>query len=244
MRNRSLSGLLTFLVTCLLLAIFAPAARAVTAQQCINAHEQSQVLRMGTELMEAREQMRRCADEDCPSVIRKDCLRWIEEIASQIPTVVLEAIDEEGAESNVKVYVGDKLIAERLTGAATELDPGPYEFRFEIEGKPPKTVKVLLKQGDQNRSVSADFRPPPEPTKPMIFPPGYQQPPRQEVPKGKPTRPVPTLTYILGGVAIVGAGAATYFGVTALQKKDDAINECAPICDDDVKKDVDQNALI
>jgi len=243
MRYRTLAGFLSFLVTCLLLAVFAPAARAATAQQCLAAHEQSQVLRMGTELLEAREQMRRCADEDCPSVIRKDCLRWLEEIATQIPTVVLEAVDEEGAESDAKVYVGDKLIAERLTGAATELDPGPYEFRFELPGKEPKTVKVLLKQGDQNRSVTADFRPPPKNPPPVVFPPGYTAPQKVYVDRGTPTRPVPLVTYVLGGVALASAGAATYFGVTAINKKNDAVDDCAPICSDSVKDEVDKDAL-
>jgi hypothetical protein len=241
---RSPAALLTLILTSLVLVLFAPAARAATAQQCLAAHEQSQVLRMGTELLEARDQMRRCADEDCPSVIRKDCLRWLEEIAEQIPTVVLEAVSENGAESDVKVYIGDKLLTEKLTGAATELDPGPYEFRFEFKGKEPKSVRVLLKQGDQNRSVTADFRPPPEPVKPGVPPPGYQYQVKPEVPKGTPTRPVPTLTYVLGGVAIVGAGVATYFGITAMSERKEAFDDCAPICEDSVKKKVDQKALI
>jgi hypothetical protein len=222
------------MLACVALMVGSGSAFAQTAEQCVNAHEQSQVLRMGTRLLEAREQMRRCAAEDCPSVIRKDCLRWLEEISTQIPTVVLEAVDEGGAASNVKVYLNDKLLTERLTGGATELDPGNYEFRFELEGEEPKTIRVLLKQGDHNRSVTADFRPPARPVAPGTTIGGQPIPP-PPVPTHRPVQPI---TYVLLGTTVLGGAGFAVFGSMGQSKKQELerpLDEggCKPFCTED-----------
>ncbi len=201
---------------------------------------------MNAKLLESREQLRSCLRDDCPSVVRKDCVRWLDEIQEQIPTVVLEALSERGAESDVKVYANGTLLTDQLAGASLELDPGAYEFRFEVTGQEPLTLRVMLKQGDHNRLVSADFRPPEQEDNPrgsQALPESSSRAAPPALPPGRPERPVPFLTYAFAGLALATGAASAYFGTQALSGKKDGLDGCAPVCSQSVADDVDRKAL-
>ena len=89
----------------------------------------------------------------CPAVIQRDCVRWLDEVSTQIPTVVFEAITESGAAQRVTVKQGEQVLALELDGRPLAMNPGYYEFRFELPGEASKLVAVLLRTS--NFSMSA-----------------------------------------------------------------------------------------
>ena len=212
-------------------------------QACIRAHEQAQVLRLDGSLMQSRSNLKACSLEVCPAVVQRDCVRWLDEVSSQIPTVVFEAITEAGDAQRVTVKQGNQVLASELDGRPLEMDPGYYEFQLELPGHAPKVVAVLLKQGEKNRLVSVDFRRAPEPaalgTVAPLPPPAPPPPP----PVATRSRPTPTSVYVLGGISLVSAGAATILGINTKAKEDRAYEDCAPACPDERIDSIERWAL-
>ena len=96
--------------TALLVALCVSATLASTVASaddkaaCLAATQQAQSLRDAHKLVEAREQLRICARQQCPAVVQKDCLTWLGEVEKSLPTVVATAKDEAGSDlGDVKV---------------------------------------------------------------------------------------------------------------------------------------------
>lgn len=211
-------------------------------QACIRAHEQAQLLRLDGSLMQSRTNLKACSLEVCPAVVQRDCVRWLDEVSSQIPTVVFEAITDAGDAQRVVVKQGSQVLARELDGRPLEMDPGYYEFQLELPGHAPKVVSVLLKQGEKNRLVSVDFRQAPEPAAVAgTVAPLSPLPPPPQV--SAPSRPTPTSVYVLGGVTLVSAGAATILGINTKAKEDRAYEDCAPSCPDERIDSIERWAL-
>jgi hypothetical protein len=209
--------------------------------QCLASHEQSQVLRLESKLIEASQALRACSKSECPAPIRADCIKWLDEVRYAIPTVVFMAQSDEGDETNVTVYANDNKLVGVLDGRPVELDPGVYDFRFEWEDADPKVLKIVLREGEKNRAISVDFRSKQPAAAPGAGPTRLPPPPP---PEPEEYRPVPFWTYLFGGLALAGAGSAVYFGLKARSDHDDAMNECAPLCESEQVDEIKLNALI
>jgi hypothetical protein len=208
----------------------------------LEAHEQSQLLRIDAKLVEARQMLRRCADESCPGVIRADCLKWLDEVGQSIPTVVVVAQSERGDETDVRVSLNGYAWLERLDGRPVELNPGAYTLRFERPGTPTVEVPVVVRQGEKNRLVTVNLGPKPvpaPPTPPSLAPP----PPAPLLAESLPYRPTPIAVYVLGGVSVVAIGAAIWAGLAARADRNRAERECAPLCTDETVSDIRRKAL-
>lgn len=221
-------------------------AAAVTPElACMKAHEQAQVLRLDGNLMQSRSALKACSLEECPAVLQRDCVRWLDEVSTQIPTVVFEAITEAGAAQRVVVKQKEQVLTRELDGRPLEMNPGYYEFRFELPGRAPKLVPVLLKQGEKNRLVSVDFRREPDPAaqQSAATPPPPVPPPAPSPAETVYSRPIPTSVYVLGGVSLVSAGAAAILGINTSAKEDRAYEECAPRCPEERIDSIERWAL-
>lgn len=126
--------------------------------ECIAENEQAQRLRDDLRVTAARELFILCAASSCPAAVRKDCIQQAEALAAQIPTIVPRLVDASGNDvTNARVSVDDKVIASTLDGTPIALDPGAYELKFEVEGKPTITQKVVIASGERNRPVVVSF---------------------------------------------------------------------------------------
>jgi hypothetical protein len=98
----------------------ASAARAdVPKAECIAANTAAQDARRDMKFSSAREQLRKCADPSCPSIVRDDCTKRLDEIERVQPTVIFSVVDAAGSDVvDVKVSVDGKVIADKLVGAA------------------------------------------------------------------------------------------------------------------------------
>jgi hypothetical protein len=198
----------------------ATAPGAPTRLECVTLHEKSQELRKASKLLDARKALRSCSNDACPTLIRKDCTDWLEEVERAMPSVAFEGVLSGKDVTNVRVSDGDHVLAESLTGASYELDPGVHKFQATMEGHTPIDATSVIREGEKNRVIRLDFTPPV-----VLPPPGFGH----DVP-GQPTgpRPIPATFWVFGAAAVATAGVGTAFGVLALQKRDKL--GCSPFC--------------
>jgi hypothetical protein len=201
-------------------------ARADTIEECASASEQGQVLRDKGELRAARALLVKCAAAACPGIIRKDCSEWLEEVDRKMPSITPRARDAAGRDQiDVRLLEGDEVLATRLDGRAIAIDPGPRRLRFERAGSPPVEEAIIVREGEKNRPIDIVLGP--APGAPEKTPPA---PPSAPPGSGSGFR-IPTASWILGGVALAGAGSFVFFGLRAKQDVDDMRTSCAPSCD-------------
>ena len=123
-----------------------------TVKECLAASEAS--LKLGSEykLRAERAQLLICASASCPSDIRKECLRRVDEVNAAIPSIVFEAKDAEGNDlTAVKVTMDGEVLTERLRGIALPVDPGEHSFRFEVAGSPSIEKPLVIREAQKDR---------------------------------------------------------------------------------------------
>jgi hypothetical protein len=191
-----------------------------TKDACLVGYEQSQVARKSGDLATARQQLRVCARAACPALVRNDCVTWLEQVESSFPSIVLHA-ERDGADvTAVRVVLDGKSIASRLDGKGFEIPPGEHTFRFELEGAPPVTQTVLVREGEKDRPVEIHF----------ASAHSKSAPKSDEVPQS--FRPTPTGVYVLGGLGLAGLGTFAVLAATGKGKESSLRSSCAPSCSD------------
>jgi hypothetical protein len=178
----------------LVASLLVSAMARADAESCVAASDEGQKLRDEGRLRAARDKLVSCAAEECPSPVRGDCVRWLDDVDRRMPSVVIAATANGKDATEVSVSIDGAVAAEHLDGQAIRLDPGKHTLRYEHAGDSPQEETILLREGEKDRSLRVSF--------------GHAPPPLVALPK-KP----PTLAYTMTGVAI---GGAIGFGVFAL----------------------------
>jgi hypothetical protein len=132
----------------------ARSARDVKAV-CAATAERAQDAREARRWLHAKRLLLTCAAAECPSVVRADCARWLDEVERELPSVVLGARDSNGHElTRIRVRSGAAEIATRLDGAPISLDPGEHELVFEDPEGNVAVQRVVLRAGEKHRAVT------------------------------------------------------------------------------------------
>jgi hypothetical protein len=208
-------------------AASAPASEPTAAEQkaaCASGFEQAQILRQSAKLKASRVELLKCVQAVCSRPVQEQCSRWLGEIEPLTPSVVIAATVEGHDHSDVQVEVDGALLENALGGTAIELDPGPHVIKFTYQDYPVVEKDFLLREGEKLRKIKASFKRPPVVAPPVV-----------EVPKPEPVamhRPVPTLAWALGGVALVGAGTFAFLGTSARNRRTQLEQVCSPDCAD------------
>lgn len=186
---------------------------------CISAYESLQESRARGELIRAREQAFECASSACPSFMQTDCSGWLEEIEAEVPSVSFEVRSGGKALGTVRVLEGDRVVAERVDGAAIELDPGAHSLRFEADGRESVTKQIVVERGAKNQRFSVEL-PAPEPAR---------KTPETEasVETRSSSSPAP---WIAGGIGLAGMAAFGILGASGLSQEASLERSCAPNC--------------
>jgi hypothetical protein len=140
-----------------------------TTADCLAANNSAIDLRNDHKLRAARNQLLVCAASSCPADIRKECLRKVDEINAQIPTVTFEAKEAASGKdlAAVKVTLDGQPLADRLEGTALSVDPGEHIFTFETEGQAPVTKQLVIIEAQKDRRETIVLgTPPPGPATP------------------------------------------------------------------------------
>ena len=192
---------------------------------CASAYEQAQVARSDGRLRLAHEHLETCVEPGCPDFVRADCDRWLDEVESALPSVVLGAKRGGVDVSDVRVMLDDELLVEQLVGRALAIDPGRHKLTFVGADDEQVVIEVVVREGEKNRPIVATFELSPEaPPPPLVTP--TATPPTQE-PKRRGTLP-----YVVAGVGVLGIGGFAVLGALGNKQKADREHDCAPNCTD------------
>jgi hypothetical protein len=220
------------------LSMVAAPALADDKAECLDAYEKAQRVRQESKLRESKKQLALCARDVCPTSIRKDCGRWLDEVDQSIPTIVLRASGANGEDlKDVSVTMDGEPLATSLTGTAVPIDPGAHKFVFTPAGKTPVTVEAVVAEGDKRRVIAMRVES-------ASVPPSSSS----EMPAERPgvvttERPVPALTWILGGVGLVSLGGFGFFAMRGASTRSD-LDSCKPFCAQDDIDASKQNYVI
>ena len=200
-------------------------AEEVSKQACVDSHVKAQAQRLQGRLVEAQQSLLTCANEGCPEIVQKDCVKWLEELQGQLPTVIFEAFDEEGALRDVTVKHEGRVLASSLDGMAVQIDPGQYDLVFETPEGRTRSLRVLVRQGDRNRPLAVDFA-------------------EQQRQVDDWVLRVPRAARVSGAVTVVATGVALGFGASAVIRQSNAVKSCAPACDERVSRRIAARAAV
>ena len=201
------------------------AALGDVIDECVDASDLGQVARDRGQLLAARELFLKCARDQCPAPVQRDCAVWLADTESRLPSVVFRARDRAGRDLvDVTVYLDGKKLLERLDGRARAVDPGAHELRWEHRGSPAVAQRFLVAEGDKGRLLKARIGP--ETPKPDSRPPAVPPVLRPE----RRRAGVPAASLVLGGVGLVGLAGFGYFGLTARRDREELRDRCAPDC--------------
>ena len=124
----------------------------LTKAQCIEANTRGQDLVREGRLLAARDQLRSCAGESCPALVRDDCTRRMNDVERAQPTIVFDAKDTAGRDlSVVHVTIDGSPLADKLDGTALPVDPGEHVFAFTVLDQASVVQTFVLKEGDKER---------------------------------------------------------------------------------------------
>jgi hypothetical protein len=192
-------------------------ALADEREQCVAAADQAQDLRDKGQYRRAREQMLVCSRDVCPGAVKRDCTQWLADLETAAPTIVVSAKSGGSDITAVKVSIDGQPLTEKLDGKPMLVDPGEHTLRYETAGSVPKEEKVVIITGQKMRIMTVTFSP-----DAVVTPP----PPPPDA--GGDRAPVPIIAYVLGGVGVVGLGAATFFWLSGLGDKSHLEDTCGP----------------
>ncbi|HEY8090791.1 MAG TPA: hypothetical protein VIF09_23175 [Polyangiaceae bacterium] len=226
--SRLPSGLLAILV--MVTAAGSVRAAEPTSVQCASAYEAVQISRQQGKLLSARDLASTCMRASCPEVARQDCVRWSDELAHEIPSVVVVARDPTDSDvAGWRLLVDGVRHAEIDAGRALELDPGAHVVRAEGPGGQTVEQSFTLYQGERDRLLRVAVRSPEprrevSPSPALVFgpqPPGARPPRRSLVPP-----------FVVGAVSLAAFGASVFLGLTGRQELSTLRTTCAPGCTD------------
>lgn len=202
-----------------LVVVLSMSASAVAAPEkaaCLAAHESAQKLRSENKLRAAREKLLVCAVDACPSLVKVDCTKWLPEVDRDLPSVIVRATDEKGADVvDVKVELDGAVVATSLDGKPVTVDPGAHNLELTHAGSPRIKRQIVVAAGEKNRVIEVEFESPDVAEKP-------------EEPKKTGTDPLP---WILTGVGAVGIVGFAVLGITTRARISELRGSCAPTCD-------------
>jgi hypothetical protein len=212
-----------FVVLIISCVSFWPVTAAAQSVECTKAYEKAQEEKMAGQLNAALVHLKSCIAPICPRFIREDCVRWMDETESALPSVVF-AVRRDGKDlTDVEVLCDGLLLTKSLDGKAIPLDPGPHAFSFSIPNVAPVERQALIRAGERNRIINVEFRSAGEKGITRADTNLLAEPSEHKAGIGY-------LTYGLAGVGALGIAGFTLFGILGNNQKGDLERSCSPHC--------------
>lgn len=200
----------------------ATSAQSIVVNECVQAHTSGQELRQDGHLLESRAKFLQCSQEQCPTLVRAECLGIIDELRSQIPSVVFRVTVDGEPRPNIAVSVDGKELFPEIPTRALEIDPGIHRFSFRYGELAPIEREVAITEGERLVQVPAAF------TSPKASPDkGAKTEPKRNT---AASRSIPIPVYVLAGVGALGLGSFVGFGLATRSKEGSLRSSCSPNC--------------
>ncbi len=187
-------------------------AQRPTAQEterCTQAFEHGQEQRQQAQLLAARSSFDVCARPVCPAVVSKVCVRWLDELRSEVPRLTVLARDADGA----TVVLDGQPVGP--APASREVDPGTHRVTLRTargEG-PPVSVTVVA-----SGAASVTVEGPPRLAPAASTPPAEPRSTGLLGPRGP--------GYALFGLGAVAIGAGAWLGLSTRADVEDRRDRC------------------
>lgn len=211
------------------------------------AHDQEQA----GHLRDAAQLYQNCALDSCTNPVRQTCQAKLFRLELDVPSVVPLAKDASGEPLlDAEVSVDGSVLTSHLDGRAYPLDPGLHEFVWRADGQVFGSTRVVVAQGQRNReltmSVPIAAAPQPSAAASIVVP---EAAPLAAAAAPEPVRSAPEILpsprtaaasqkkvsltpYLLGGTALLGAGAYALLSTWARNDNQQLAN-CTPNCSKD-----------
>lgn len=207
----------------------------------MTAYDHGQELRDGGRLREAREQLEICAQAGCPAVIVRECVPWLRELDAMLPSVVVAVRDAAGHDvMDARLWLDDRLVAERIDGTARVVDPGVRLLRVEYRGESIEQ-KVVVRQGEKNRLITIAL-----PSRPLELPPSSGAAPSASSgpASGRGGGGTPVGVWVGLGVGALALGVFAHQGLSARSDLETLRTTCSPRCSDEAVAPARREALV
>lgn len=127
----------------------------MASRVCATTYSTAMHIELAGHLREAKERYLACAKTACGVLVRHQCSARYTQLESDIPSVVPLVTDEAGRERiDVQIMMDREILTNRVDGRALPVDPGPHEFSVIVGGAILARRKVVILQGERNRSIS------------------------------------------------------------------------------------------
>ena len=167
MRQARRRGAVTAAAIGLSFVAFASETAAAEPEACVDASDRGQKARKDGKLQDARDHFLSCAASMCPEVVQRDCLRWANDTIDLLPSIVIDAVDDDGHDiGDARVLVDGYEAAPVTEGRSITLDPGPHVVRVERNGLVSVEHKIIAKEGVHARRLVSVLGRPGDPSKP------------------------------------------------------------------------------
>ena len=196
-------------------------AAADDKSACVASYERSQTLRKEHHLRKAREELKSCSRNVCPVLVRSDCVTWLDEVQSALPSIAVRASKEGADVVSVRVIEDGEVVATKLDGTSLEVEPGAHSFRFETDGAPTVALDLLIHEHEKDRVVPVTFATPRAEGAAAIGESG---------PGTVTSRPVPVGVWILGGAGVAGLATFGILGGIGKSNQSSLQSTCSPDC--------------
>jgi hypothetical protein len=201
-----------------------PAAES-SAASCEASYEQAQTERLAGHYISASSAALACSQIQCNQAIVRECLRLYESLEQDTPTLVFSARKGEGGElTDVVVEMDGKQVADHLTGRPMTVDPGPHQFAFIDPVRGRIEITETARVGDHARVIEATF---PDPNAKKGAAGGAAD---QGAEAKKQKGGIPPMTFVLGGIGVVGLASFAYFRVSGVGDYNHYNATCSPAC--------------
>ena len=191
-------------------------------QACVDAHADAQKLVLDGKREDARARLASCTHEECPAPVKVECAKLLAEVDASRPRLAVEvAVD--GAPSPARVTLDG---APWTSEAA--IAPGAHLVRVEAPGLPPVERRLLLEAEPRRHAVRFELT----------------RPPATLGAATAPTRPVPTLTWTLGGLGLASLGLAAWFAHAGRVEQASLQAGCAPACSAEAARPMRRDYLV
>ncbi len=181
------------------------------AEKCVAAADRGQLLRDEGKLRASRAELVVCGAEACPTVVRRECVRWLEDVEARIPTVVVAPRDGHGKDlAGARLVLDGEPVDPSRTGRAIPLDPGTHTVTAEMPGHEAVRETFVLRERERERVVPVVLRAPGEVV--------------------RTEKRVPALSWVLGGVAVAGGVGFGVFWAKGMDQVGDLRATCSPYC--------------
>jgi len=196
-------------------------------RDCAQAYEKAQEEKTAARLTSALVHLKTCIAVECPAFIREDCVRWLAQTESALPTFVF-SVEQDGSDlTEVEIRCDNMPLTRKLDGKAIAVDPGPHEFSLRLPGHVPVERKILAREGERNRNIKVEFN---SSTRlpPLVEP----APTGAESSRGAEanSRLGNLGPYALAGLGVLGLAGFTTFAILGNSQQGDLERTCSPNC--------------